>query len=190
MMPLPGMIGLMASRTSAFWGAGHMHAANFFAVIKAKKKIRSKHKKPKGLADEALSFIKELYRIEKQVREQELDRDQIFNLRKSDAVPVLDNFKRWLDEKSPIVPPKSLLGVAIAYTLSNWQRLVVYVEDGLLKPDNNAAENAIRPFVVGRKNWLFAGHPRGADASAVFFQSDRNRKGQRIGALYLPEIHF
>ena len=98
-----------------------------------------------------------------------MDRDQIFNLRKSDAVPVLDNFKRWLDEKSPIVPPKSLLGVAIAYTLSNWQRLVVYVEDGLLKPDNNAAENAIRPFVVGRKNWLFAGHPRGADASAVFF---------------------
>jgi len=152
----------------------------FFAVIKAKKKIRSKHKKPKGLADEALSFIKELYRIEKQVREQELGRDQIFNLRKSDAVPVLDNFKQWLDEKSPIVPPKSLLGVAIAYTLSNWQRLVVYVEDGLLKPDNNAAENAIRPFVVGRKNWLFAGHPRGADASAVFFSLIETARANRL----------
>lgn len=141
----------------------------FFAVIKIKKKIRSNSKNPKGLADEALSFIKQLYRIENQAREQELDRNQIVQLRQRDAVPVLDDFKQWLDEKSPIIPPKSLLGEAIAYTLNNWQRLIVYVEDGLLKPDNNAAENALRPFVVGRKNWLFAGHPRGANASAVFF---------------------
>jgi transposase len=84
-------------------------------------------------------------------------------------VTVLNQFKQWLDEKTPLVPPKSLLGKAITYTLGNWYRLIIYVEDGRLKPDNNAAENALRPFVVGRKNWLFAGHPRGADASAVFF---------------------
>ncbi|MBW1697631.1 MAG: transposase, partial [Deltaproteobacteria bacterium] len=54
-----------------------------------------------------------------------------------------------------------LLGKAIEYALSNWQRLIVYLEDGRLKPDNNAAENAIRLFVIGRMNWLFAGHPRG-----------------------------
>ena len=57
----------------------------------------------------------------------------------------------------------------MAGAISNWERLIVYIEDGRLKPDNNAAENAIRPFVVGRKNWLFAGHPQGAEASATFF---------------------
>jgi transposase len=152
----------------------------FFAVVKIKKKIRSNRKSPKSLADEALAFIGRLYRIEKQACEQELSRDQIVNLRQSDSVPVLKRFKQWLDEKSPIAPPKSLLGKAIAYTLDNWSRLIVYVEDGLLKPDNNAAENALRPFVVGRKNWLFAGHPRGADASAIFFSLIETAKANRL----------
>lgn len=141
----------------------------FVAVVKAKKKIRSKRKNPKGLADEAVAFIEQLYRIEKRAREQGLSFDQIGRLRQEKALPVLKQFKKWLDDKEPIVPPKSLLGKAIGYSLDNWQRLIVYVEDGRLKPDNNAAENAIRPFVVGRKNWLFAGHPRGAEASATFF---------------------
>jgi transposase len=141
----------------------------FFAVVKVKKKIRSNRKNPKSLADDALEFIAQLYRLEKQAREQELGPDQIRQLRQDKAVPVLNQFKKWLDEKSPLAPPKSLLGEAIAYTQGNWPRLIVYVEDGRLKPDNNAAENALRPFVVGRKNWLFAGHPRGAEASATFF---------------------
>ena len=141
----------------------------FVDVVKVKKKIRSNRKNPKGLAEEALEFIADLYRIEKQAREKELSCDEIGRLRRQESLPILERFKLWLDEKEPIVPPKSLLGKAIAYSLDNWQRLIVYVEDGRLKPDNNAAENAIRPFVVGRKNWLFAGHPRGADASATFF---------------------
>jgi len=141
----------------------------FVAVVKAKKKIRSKRKNPKSLADEAVAFIAQLYRIEKQARVQEMSFDQVGRLRQEKALPILEQFKQWLDAKAPLVPPKSLLGKAIAYTLENWQRLIVYVEDGRLKPDNNAAENAIRPFVVGRKNWLFAGHPRGAEASATFF---------------------
>ena len=72
------------------------------------------------------------------------------------------------------------MGEAIAYTLDNWQWLIVYIEDGLLKPDNNTAENALRPFVVGRKNWLFAGHPRGAEASAVFFSLIETAKANRL----------
>jgi transposase len=141
----------------------------FVAVVKAKKKIRSKRKNTRSLADEAVTFIGQLYRIEKQAREHELSSEQIGRLRQAEAQPVLEQFKQWLDAKAALVPPKSLLGKAIAYSLNNWQRLIVYVEDGRLKPDNNAAENAIRPFVVGRKNWLFAGHPRGAEASATFF---------------------
>ena len=60
------------------------------------------------------------------------------------------------------------MGQAISYTLSNWEKLIIYIQDGRLKPDNNLVENAIRPFVVGRKNWLFAGSERGARATALF----------------------
>ena len=66
-------------------------------------------------------------------------------------------------------PPKGLLGKAVSYALNQWPRLVGYLEDGRLAPDNNAAENAIRPFVVGRKNWLFSGTPEGAEASALLY---------------------
>lgn len=141
----------------------------FVEVAKVKKKIHLKRQNPRGLAEEALAYIGQLYRIEKQARENHLSTDRIAQLRQDEALPILDQFRKWLDEKAPVVPPKSLLGKAIAYSLNNWQRLIVYVEDGRLKPDNNAAENAIRPFVLGRKNWLFAGHPRGAHAAATFF---------------------
>ena len=141
----------------------------FVDVIKVKKKIRSNRKNPKTLADEAVVYIRGLYRIEKHAHEQQMGPDQIVKLRQTEAGAILEEFKIWLEIKKPIVPPKSLLGKAINYALSNWQRLIVYIEDGRLKPDNNAAENAIRPFVIGRKNWLFAGHPRGAEASATFF---------------------
>ena len=141
----------------------------FVEVTRVKKKIRSQRKNPKSLADEALEFIGRLYQIEKQARAQQLAPEQIAKLRQQMALPVLDQFKSWLEAKKSIVPPKALLGKAIDYALSNWPLLIVYVEDGRLSPDNNAAENAIRPFVLGRKNWLFAGHPRGAEASATFF---------------------
>ena len=77
--------------------------------------------------------------------------------------------KTWLDEKNGKVLPKSALGEAIAYTLGLWPKLTTYLEDGDIPIDNNKIENAIRPFVVGRKNFLFSGSPRGADASATMY---------------------
>jgi transposase len=62
-----------------------------------------------------------------------------------------------LAKKKTQVVPKSLLGKAVNYALSQWARLLVYLDHGSMTPDNNRAENAIRPFVLGRKNWLFAG---------------------------------
>src|SRR5210317_132483 len=94
---------------------------------------------------------------------------QIYQLRQEKAKPLLDKFKGWLETNLPLTPPKGLLGKAISYTLSNWKKLLIYLEDGRLRSDNNLVENAIRPFVVGRKNWLFAGSPDGAKASATFF---------------------
>lgn len=141
----------------------------FMAVVKVRKKARGKKATTKGLADEALDYIKELYRIEKYARQNELTVEQIGELRQEKSKPILERFKTWLDTYHPQVPPKSLLGKAIQYALNQWERLIVYIEAGFLKPDNNFAENAIRPFVLGRKNWLFAGGPNGAEASAAFF---------------------
>jgi transposase len=146
------------------------HARRYFVdVIKAKKKNRSKRVQPKSLADEALEFIGRLYQIEKEARTTHLDVQEIYQLRQEKSKPVLESFKTWLDAKKNITPPKGLLGKAISYALNHWEKLIVYIEDGHLSPDNNAAENAIRPFVVGRKNWLFAGHPNGAEAGATFY---------------------
>ena len=141
----------------------------FVKVVKVRKKHRSKRVNPKNLADEALEYIGKLYQIEKEAKRRELDADEIYQLRQKKSKPFLDEFKKWLTTNQPLTPPKGLLGQAISYTLSNWKKLIVYIEDGLLRPDNNLVENAIRPFVVGRKNWLFAGSPDGAMASAAFF---------------------
>ena len=146
------------------------HARRYFVnVVKAKKKNRSKKIQPQSLADEALEYIGRLYQIEKEARANNLGPQEIYQLRQEKTKPVLTAFKTWLVAKQPITPPKGLLGKAINYTLKHWEKLAVYIEDGRLSPDNNAAENAIRPFVVGRKNWLFAGHPNGAEAGATFY---------------------
>jgi transposase len=141
----------------------------FVNVTKVRKKHRSKRANPKSLADEALTYIGQLYLVEKEARRRELDTIQIRQLRQEKSKPILDKFKDWLDAKKPLTPPKGLLGQAIGYTLDNWKKLIIYIEDGRLRPDNNLVENDIRPFVVGRKNWLFAGSPDGAKASATFF---------------------
>ncbi len=125
--------------------------------------------KKSGSADVALSFIRKLYGVEKKAKSVTLTPDQRVELRRQESLPVLENFRIWLEKKSLQVVPKSLLGKAVSYALSQWARLVSYVEHGVVTPDNNLAENCIRPFVVGRKNWLFAGTPDGASASAAIY---------------------
>ena len=141
----------------------------FVKVVKVRKKHRSKQANPRSLADAALDYIGNLYQIEKEAKRQQLDIIQLYQLRQEKVKPLLDKFKDWLETNKPLTPPKGLLGQAISYTLANWEKLIIYLEDGRLRPDNNLVENAIRPFVVGRKNWLFAGSPDGARASATFF---------------------
>ena len=109
---------------------------------------------------------KEIYAIEKMGREKKFTRKQLVELREEKSKPILEEFKDFLNRLSGQTPPKGLLGKAVKYTLKNWPLLVRYLDQGYITPDNNAAENAIRPFVVGRKNWLFSGHPNGASASS------------------------
>jgi transposase len=142
----------------------------FVEVIKAaEKNIDVIDDKDKGKAGEAIKFIRKLYRIERNTQVRGLDAESVRQLRQQESGPVLDDFEKWLKVNAPKVPPRCLLGRAIIYALKQWPRLIRYLGDGNVRMDNNLAENAIRPFVVGRKNWLFSGTPEGASASATLY---------------------
>ena len=125
--------------------------------------------KTKGSADVALAFIDALFRIERTLREKDLTPPQFSRTRREQAEPVLEKFLRWLHERKDEVPPTLTLGKAIGYCVGQWDKLVRYLDSPLLGPDNNACERAIRPFVIGRKNWVLSGSPAGAEASAAWY---------------------
>jgi len=141
---------------------------NFLDVVKAAGKPKD-GKTKSGTADQALKYIRKLYKIEKDAKRNGLFNGELLKERQEKTKPVLDEFKRWIDTKVEEVPPKSLLGKAIGYLINQWPRLIAYADTGHVSPDNNMAENTIRPFVIGRKNWIFAGSPQGAAASAAIY---------------------
>ena len=145
------------------------HARRKFKEVQNAAKNIKNCKNKTGSADVALNYIRKLYAIEKRAKSLDYTPEQIYKDRQDKARPILDDFKNWLDKRALQTPPKGLLGKAISYTLNEWEKLIQYINDGLLRPDNNLAENAIRPFVVGRKNWLFSGSPKGAEASAALY---------------------
>jgi transposase len=136
----------------------------FDEAIKAQGK---KGKAKAGRATKGLAFIQKLYRIEKLAGE--CTAEDRYRQRQEQAVPLLDEIRAWLDKSLPEVPPQSAVGKALHYLAGQWPKLVRYTEDGRLDIDNNAAERAIRPFVIGRNNWLFCDTVRGADASARLY---------------------
>jgi transposase len=123
----------------------------------------------KGLAPQALLIIRKLYAIEKLARDANMTPDQRHRLRAEKAKPVWDELRVWLDNNLGAVPPQSLTGKAISYLAADWPRLVRYLDDGRIEISNVLCENAIRPFVIGRKNWLFSDTPEGAHASAKLY---------------------
>ncbi|VTR91665.1 IS66 family element, transposase OS=Rhodopirellula europaea 6C GN=RE6C_02664 PE=4 SV=1: LZ_Tnp_IS66: zf-IS66: DDE_Tnp_IS66: DDE_Tnp_IS66_C [Gemmata massiliana] len=114
---------------------------------------------------EALAHICRLYDVER--RAKGLGSGNRLSLRQREAVPVLRAIQEWLDATRASVLPKSPLGAAITYATNQWTALNVYVTDGVLAIDNNAAERALRGVAVGRKNWLFWGSDRGGKTAAV-----------------------
>lgn len=123
--------------------------------------------KQSGKAQWALNHIQKLYRIEKKLVNQEAEYRLTY--RQEHAKPLMDEFKVWLDNSVRHVAPKTLIGTAVQYCLNQWEKLNRYLEDGELAIDNNRAERAIKPFVIGRKNWLFSNTPSGARASAILY---------------------
>lgn len=135
-----------------------------------RKFVKARKVQPKGKAgqaDKALKLIRRLYTVEQQART--MNADERLALRQRQSQPIIDRLKDWLETQLHRVPPKTALGKALHYLSQQWPRLTRFLDDGQIPLDNNPAENAIRPFVIGRKNWLFSDTPKGAHASARIY---------------------
>ncbi len=131
-----------------------------------------------GHADHAVAMIGKLYGIE---REHKDSADEVrYAARQEKSIPVLNELHDWMEKLLPMVPPKSALGGALSYMRDYWGKLVRYAERGDLPIDNNRCENAIRPFVVGRKAWLFSDTVAGANASAIIYSLVETAKANGI----------
>jgi len=156
----------------------------FIDSVKAAPKAK-KSAKP-SVAHVAVSKIDALYRIERKIETWNDEEKRLY--RQEYSVPKLAALKLWLEEREPKVDRDSKTGKAIRYTLNQWDKLIRYCEHGALNISNVLAENAIRPFVVGRKAWLFADTPDGARASAIFYTLIETAKANNIDPY--EYVHF
>jgi len=135
-----------------------------------RKFIEAKTAQPKnktGRADMAIKKINNLYGIEKAIKG--LPANEKYAIRQEKAKPLLKDLKQWLNKSSQQVLPKSAIGKAIQYSLNQWDKLSGYIKSGDINIDNNRAERAIKPFVIGRKNWMFCNTASGANSSAILY---------------------
>ena len=153
------------------------HAA-CWAHTRRKYHEASQGREKKASAFQMLGLIGKLYQIERQIKDESAAQKKA--IRQEKAQPLLNKIRQWLDKQIPRVLPKSALGKAILYTDKLWDKLTLYVTDGHIPIDNNPAENAIRPFVIGRKNWLHSGSPRGAQASAMIYTLIETAKANQL----------
>ena len=124
---------------------------------------------PEQLASQALALIAQLYAVEARARERELGPQALLVERQLHSAPVLEQMQALLLANIHAVLPGSLLGQALHYLSSQWPKLQRYVTNGNYPIDNNACENSIRPFVIGRKGWLFSDTVAAANASANLY---------------------
>ena len=130
---------------------------------------------------EAVVRLNKLFEIEKEL--EGLDPEQKKKERIDREKPLLEAFWSWAEIHSAGELPKSKLHTAFQYALNNRQEFFNYLEDGNCSISNSLAENCIRPFVIGRKNWLFAGSPKGAAASAGIYTLVETAKANGLDAM-------
>lgn len=135
----------------------------------------------------ALTYIKELYKIEGLAKE--FSDQERKELREEKSKPILEAFQKWLQEQKKAVLPKSVIRDAINYALGQWEALMRYLEDGNLNIDNNAAERALRSVVVGRKNYLFNGSDNGGRWGAILYSLIESCKRNNVNPYrYLRDV--
>lgn len=136
--------------------------------------------KPYGIAAEVLKLIAKAYHIESQLKKENATVEQIFKIRLQKSKPILDKIYDKLISNKNSVAPKSGIGKAIKYTLDRWQYLINYLKDGRFEIDNNRSERQIKPFVIGRKNWMFAVSQHGANSSTRLFSLIETAKANKL----------
>jgi hypothetical protein len=139
-------------------------------------------------AKEGLGFCNQLFAIERELKT--VSPEERYTIRLERSQPVLEAFSVWLREQTPRVLPKSALGQAIKYCRNQWERLVVFLEDGRLEIDNNRAERSIKPFVIGRKGWMFSNTAKGAEASAIIYSIVETAKENGLNPFYYLKYLF
>ena len=138
-------------------------------------------KKGDTAAHKGLEYCNELFAIERNLHD--VTPEQRFAGRRERSEPVLAEFRAWLEAMAIETLPKAPIGKAVRYCLNQWSKLTAFMLDGRLELSNNRAERSIKPFVIGRKNWLFANTPRGADASATIYSLVETAKENGINPL-------
>lgn len=139
-------------------------------------------------AQEGVDFCNELFKIERVLKD--LSPEERYDKRLEQSKPVLEAFLCWLQSKEKQVLPKSALGKAIKYCLNQWPKLESFMLDGRIEISNNRAERAIKPFVIGRKNFLFSKSPRGATASALVYSIIETAKANGLTPFYYLNYLF
>lgn len=129
------------------------------------KRVQGKNKA--GKADVVLSLIQRLYGIESKLKDKTAD--EKYQARQEQARPIIDKLYKWLEQNQSKIVGKTKLSDAGSYLKNQWPKLITYLDNGALSIDNNRAERAIKPFVIGRKNWLFSQTANGAQASAILY---------------------
>ena len=124
-------------------------------------------KSGKSLGETGLEYYKTIYKIEEEIKD--TSPDERYQLRQERAAPIWEKFKAWADLQITKVPPKSKIGSAFSYFMSEYEYLTAYLKDGRLEADNGFTERAIRKFAIGRNNWMFSDTEDGANASALLY---------------------
>jgi transposase len=136
-----------------------------------------------------LAYIRLLYDVEREARALGLTGEARKALRQAKSLPILEDIKSYMEREQPAVLPKSPEGTAIAYTLSNWEALVRYCNDGDLEIDNNGAERSLRGIAVGRRNWTFLGSDNGGRTAAILTSITATCKRLRVDPFeYLRDV--
>ena len=142
--------------------ACHAHARRYF--------VEAFETAKDNRAEEVLRFYADLYRLEAMARKENFSEAELLKLRQEKSKPIMNAFRDWLyKRRAKSYGAKGALDKAVNYALNLWPKLVLFLGDAKIPLDNNAAENAIRPFVIGRKNWMISGSPAGAEASCLFY---------------------
>jgi transposase len=157
-------------------GSSNAHIVNCNAHARRKFEPIAQSNKGKGIAKEAMRFFKELYKIEREAKNNQLKPDQRYQLRQEKSKPLMAAFNAWVDKVYPTTLPQSPLGKALNYCIKYRDGLMRFLDDGRLEIDNNLTEQEIKPLVIARKNFLFCASVEGAEALCLHFGIIRTAK--------------